>query len=339
MKNREIDLLLVVDMFLTGFDSKLLNTLYVDKNLQYHGLLQAFSRTNRIYNMRKSHGNIICFRNLKENTDRAIRLFSDSNASEDIILPPYGFFVDKFNKEAEKFYSLVETVNDAVNLQSEKDKKQFVLNFRELSRILNKMNTFSEFSYDDIEMTEQDFSDYKSIYFDIHDELKSPDKEKVSVLDDIDFELELLRNDKINVDYILNILKTMDPKDSSFEHDKKRILNIMQETEHLRSKISLIEKFIDEELGNINDKDLSFNEVFDGFMSKERENAILDIISEEDLNEKLARQIFDYYEYSGKLDEDKLKKSFNHNLKFKERRNKVKEVKNMIENFHEKFDY
>ena len=225
--------------FLTGFDSKLLNTLYVDKNLQYHGLLQAFSRTNRIYNMRKSHGNIICFRNLKENTDRAIRLFSDSNASEDIILPPYGFFVDKFNKEAEKFYSLVETVNDAVNLQSEKDKKQFVLNFRELSRILNKMNTFSEFSYDDIEMTEQDFSDYKSIYFDIHDELKSPDKEKVSVLDDIDFELELLRNDKINVDYILNILKTMDPKDSSFEHDKKRILNIMQETEHLRSKISL----------------------------------------------------------------------------------------------------
>ncbi len=339
MKNREIDLLLVVDMFLTGFDSKLLNTLYVDKNLQYHGLLQAFSRTNRIYNMRKSHGNIICFRNLKENTDRAIRLFSDSNASEDIILPPYGFFVDKFNKEAEKFYSLVETVNDAVNLQSEKDKKQFVLNFRELSRILNKMNTFSEFSYDDIEMTEQDFSDYKSIYFDIHDELKSPDKEKVSVLDDIDFELELLRNDKINVDYILNILKTMDPKDSSFEHDKKRILNIMQETEHLRSKISLIEKFIDEELGNINDKDLSFNEVFDGFMSKERENAIRDIISEEDLNEKLARQIFDYYEYSGKLDEDKLKKSFNHNLKFKERRNKVKEVKNKIEKFHEKFDY
>ncbi|OWT32831.1 restriction endonuclease subunit R [Methanobrevibacter sp. 87.7] len=339
MKSREIDLLLVVDMFLTGFDSKLLNTLFVDKNLQYHGLLQAFSRTNRIYNMRKSQGNIVCFRNLKENTDKAIRLFSDSNAIETIILPPYEYFVEKFNKAADKFYKLVKTVDEAVNLESENDKKNFVLNFRELLRILNKMNTFSEFSYDDINMSEQDFSDYKSVYQDFHDESKNSDKEKVSVLDDIDFELELLRNDKINVDYILNILKTMDPADSSFDHDKERILNIMKETEYLRSKISLIEKFIDEELGNINSKNLPFNETFDNFMSKEREEGINTIISDEDLNEIIARQIFDYYEYSGKLDEDKLKKSFNHKLKFKERRNKVKEVKNRIEEFHEKFDY
>lgn len=339
MKNRDIDLLLVVDMFLTGFDSKLLNTLYVDKNLQYHGLLQAFSRTNRIYNKRKDHGNIVCFRNLKENTDSAIALFSDPDALEDVLLPPYDYFVKEFNEKAKKFYSLVKTVDEAENLQSETDKKTFVLNFRDLSRILNKMNTFTEFSFNDIDMSEQEFSDFKSVYFDIHDSIKDSKSEKVSVLDDIDFELELLRNDKINVDYILKILETMNPKDSSFEHDKRRILNIMNETEHLRSKIILIEKFIDEELGNIEDKDLTVNEAFDDFMLNEKQQAIDKIISTEDLNKELARKVFDYYEYSGKIDESSLKKSFVNKVKFKERRDKVKRISDEIEDLHNKFDY
>ena len=339
MKNREIDLLLVVDMFLTGFDSKLLNTLYVDKDLKFHTLLQAFSRTNRIINMRKSQGNIVCFRNIKEDVDNAIGLFS-KGGTECIVIPPYKYFVDLFNKELVKFYKLVKTVADAQNLQSEKDKEQFVLNFRELLRIKNKLDVYFEFTFDDLKMAEQEFKDFKSVYLDIYDEFKGTGGiEGTSILGDIDFELELLRNDTINVDYILHLIADLDLTAPSFEHDKRRILKIMEATEHLRSKIGLIEIFIDEVLGNIDTKQTNVFEAFDNFMREERKKAFCNIIEEEELKEDIARKVIDVYEFSGKFNDDLIKDSFKNELKFRERKIKVNNVKHKIEEVFDKFTY
>lgn len=338
MKNREIDLLLVVDMFLTGFDSKLLNTLYVDKNLQYHGLLQAFSRTNRIINKRKSQGNIVCFTNLKENVDKAIALFSDTNATGTIILPPYETFVKWFNEDLKRLYSLVLDAAEALELQSEKDKKQFVLIFRDLIRNKNKLDIFTEFSWDDLKIDEQKFNDFKSAYLDIYDEFKTENDEGESILGDIDFELELLRTDQINIDYILHLLEDLDINSSSFEHDKQRIISVMKEHEHLRSKIDLIEKFINEKLGNIDSK-VTVSEEFDDFMRHERKNAMCKIVEEEHLDEYKARKVFETFEFSGKLDDDLIKQSFLEKLKFKERKNKVNTIKFKIMDLFERFDY
>lgn len=340
MKNREIDLLLVVDMFLTGFDSKLLNTLYVDKNLQYHGLLQAFSRTNRIINKRKSQGNIVCFTNLKDNVDNAIALFSDPDAIEDIIMPPYETFVKWFNQDLERLFKLVKTAAEALELQSEKDKESFVLIFRDLIRNKNKLDIFTEFDWKDVKIEEQDFNDFRSAYLDIYAEIKQPkDDDPESILKDIDFELELLRNDQINVDYILNLLADLDKNSPSFDHDKKRIISIMKEHENLRSKIDLIEKFINERLGNIDTKITSVSEEFDSFMRHERKEAMCEIVDKERLDEDKARKVFEIFEFSGKIDDDLLKKAFLEKMKFKERKNKVKTVKFEIINLFDKFDY
>lgn len=339
MKNREIDLLLVVDMFLTGFDSQLLNTLYVDKNLQYHGLLQAFSRTNRIINKRKSQGNIVCFTNLKENVDKAIALFSDPDAIEDIIMPPYETFVKWFNEDLKRLFKLVKTAADALNLQSEKDKENFVLIFRDLIRNKNKLDIFTEFDWKDVNIEEQEFNDFRSAYLDIYDEFKKEKEDGESVLDDIDFELELLRTDKINVDYILNLLADLDKNSASYKHDKGRIISIMKEHENLRSKIDLIEKFINERLGNIDTKVTTVSEEFDDFMKYERKQAMCEIVDDEHLDEEKARKIFETFEFSGKLDDDLIKESFIDKLKFKERKNKVNTIKFKIMELFEKFDY
>lgn len=339
MKNRDIDLLLVVDMFLTGFDSKLLNTLYVDKNLQYHGLLQAFSRTNRIINKRKSQGNIVCFTNLKDNVDTAIALFSDPDPCGIIILPPYETFVKWFNEDLKRLYSLVLDAAEALELQSENDKKQFVLIFRDLIRNKNKLDIFTEFTWDDLKIEEQAFNDFKSAYLDIYDEFKREKDAGESILDDIDFELELLGTDKINVDYILNLLADLDMNSSSFERDKQRIISVMKEHEHLRSKIDLIEKFINERIGNIEGNETTVGEEFDDFMRQERRQAMCEIVEEENLDEDKARQVFEIFEFSGKIDYELLKKAFLEKLKFKERKNKVHTVEFKIIDLFEKFDY
>ena len=339
MKNREIDLLLVVDMFLTGFDSKFLNTLYVDKNLQYHGLLQAFSRTNRIFNKRKSQGNIVCYTPLKENVDNSIALFSDPDAVEDIIIPPYETFVKWFNQDLERLFKLVKTAAEALELQSEKDQESFVLIFRDLIRNKNKLDIFTEFDWKDVDIEEQEFNDFKSAYLDIYSEFKTDGDDSESVLKDIDFELELLRNDQINVDYILNLLADLDKNSSSYEHDKQRIISIMKEHENLRSKIDLIEKFIDERLGKIDTKITNVSEEFDKFMRQERKEAMCEIVDEEHLDEDKARQVFEIFEFSGKIDYDLLKQAFLDKLKFKDRKNKVHTVEFKIMELFDKFDY
>ena len=142
VKNAQIDILLVVNMFLTGFDAKTLNTLYVDKNLKYHDLLQAYSRTNRVQKTTKPYGNIVCYRNLKENTDDAIRLFSDTNNTDTVLMRSYSYYLDLFEAELNCLYELVKSPQEVDGLQTEEEKRQFILSFRELSKALVKLETF-----------------------------------------------------------------------------------------------------------------------------------------------------------------------------------------------------
>jgi type I restriction enzyme, R subunit len=206
VKHRQVDVLLVVNMFLTGFDSVWLNTLYVDKNLRYHGLIQAFSRTNRILNELKSQGNIVCFRNLKNATDEAITLFSNKEAIDIVLKGPYEDYVSQLNKGFINLLTIAPTANSVNDLPSEIEQLEFIKAFREVMRVLNVLKTFTQFTFDDLSMSEQQFADYKSKYLDLYDRVKRDhQKEKVSILNDIDFELELIHRDEIIVTYILKL--------------------------------------------------------------------------------------------------------------------------------------
>ncbi len=296
VKHKQIDILLVVNMFLTGFDSKTLNTLYVDKNLKYHGLIQAYSRTNRILNELKSQGNIVCFRNLKAATDEAISLFSNINAKDAIIMQPYEEYIALFNNAFIQLLQITPTVNSVNELQDEEKELEFIRAFRELMRLKNVLNTFTEFSFDDLSMNEQSFEDYKSKYLDLYDKAKGHhQKEKVSILNDIDFELELIHRDEINVAYILKLLAKMkDSTDEEKEKQHKTILEIIAGDTHLRSKRELIERFIQENLPHLEDSD-DIPDEFYNFINAEREMAIKELGKEEDLDtEKLQKLIGDY---------------------------------------------
>jgi type I restriction enzyme R subunit len=250
VKERKIDILLVVNMFLTGFDSPPLNTLYVDKNLKYHGLIQAYSRTNRILNEQKSQGNIVVFRNLKSATDEAITLFSNKEAIDVILMKPYEEYVRKFNDAFIHLLQITPTVNSVNELPTEDDELKFITAFRELIRVRNVLVTFSDFRWDDLSMSEQLFEDYKSKYLDLYDKVKSDHQiEKVSILEDVDFELELIHRDEINVAYIIRLLMKLKSKTSAeASPTEQEILTLLNTEAHLRSKRELIEKFIRENL-------------------------------------------------------------------------------------------
>ncbi len=301
VKNREVDILLVVNMFLTGFDSKPLNTIYVDKNLRYHGLIQAFSRTNRILDEVKSQGNVVCFRNLKDRTDEAITLFSNKEAIEEIVIKPYVDYVKTYNEAVVKVQTIAETFDDVNQLESEEEELEFVKAFRELMRAKNVLSTFTEFSFDDLEMDEQTFENYKSKYLDLYELVKNESKkEKVSILDDIDFELELIRRDEINVAYILALLTKLHgakPKDR--EKQRKAISEMMSSNTELRSKKELIERFIDENLPHISDAD-TVEEAFDDFWTTEKKKAIKLLSTEENLDYKKLVNIISTYLFTGK---------------------------------------
>lgn len=296
VKNREVDILLVCNMFLTGFDSKPLNTLYVDKNLKYHGLIQAFSRTNRILNELKSQGNIVCFRNLKNSTDEAITLFSNKEAIDVIIMQPYEDYAKKFDEAYTELIKLAPTVDSVNDLQTEEDELEFVKRFRELMRLKNILTTFADFSFEDVEMDAQEFEDYKSKYLDIYDKVKSDNsKEKESILNDVDFELELIHRDEINVLYILQLLaklKTGTKKEQA--RQRKQIEDYLTGELQLRSKRQLIEKFISENLPYIENTDTIAVE-FESFLDKQKQQALADFCKEEKLKMERLQEIIGNY--------------------------------------------
>jgi len=282
--NNRIDVLLVVNMFLTGFDAKKVNTLYVDKNLKYHGLIQAFSRTNRILNEQKSQGNIVVFRNLKNRTDEAITLFSNKEAIEVIIMKPYEDYVAKFDEAFEKLLEITPTTDSINDLETEDDELNFIKAFRDLMRIKNILTAFSDFKWEDLQMNEQLFEDFKSKYLDLYDKVKSNhQKEKVSILEDVDFELELIHRDEINVSYIIQLLiklKSQTQKDTT--KAEKEIFNLLSTEATLRSKRELIEKFILENLPIISDPD-NITPAFEQFWNEEQQKEFSKIVQEENL--------------------------------------------------------
>ena len=294
-----VDILLVVNMFLTGFDAKKVNTLYVDKNLRYHGLIQAFSRTNRILNEQKSHGNILCFRNLKKATDEAIALFANKEAKEIILLPPYEVIVRKFSGAFTDLLKIAPTVKSVDDLPSEEEEMLFVQAFRALMRIKNALSSFSDFSWEDLPMNEQSFEDYKSKYLDLYDKVRSDhQKEKVSILEDVDFELELIHRDEVNVAYILKLLAKLKLSEGKeIKQQKKAILDLLAGEVELRSKRELIEKFIEENLPHIDDVDAIPDE-FEKYWNDQKVLALGKICDEEQLDQKQFQALIDAYIYS-----------------------------------------
>lgn len=340
VKNKDIDILLVVNMFLTGFDSKTLNTLYVDKNLKYHGLIQAYSRTNRILDEVKSQGNIVCFRNLKKATDDAIQLFSNLDAKEIIIMEPYEDYITLFNEAYAELLEIAPTVDSVNSFVTEEQELEFVTAFRELMRLKNKLITFTEFSFDNLQMEEQTFEDYKSKYLDLYDKTKSDGKkELVSILDDIDFELELIHRDEVNVSYIMRLLTQLKDETSEQEHEKQKqkIIDIIAGESQLRSKRELIERFINNHLPQIEDTDL-VEEKFDEYLKEERKAAIQELSNEENLNQMILEQVIGNYLFTNKKPlRDEIIATMQQRPSLKERASTTERITNKIINFVETF--
>jgi len=295
MKNREIDLLIVVNMFLTGFDATTLNTLWVDKNLRMHGLLQAFSRTNRILNSVKTHGNIVCFRNLEEATNEAIALFGDKEAATIVLIRPYedyyyGYTDTEKNEQKPGYKTLVEQMLEKYPIgepiASEKEQKEFIKLFGKILRLKNILSTFDQFSGNEI-LTERDFQDYQSIYISLYYQYrKSAQAEKEVINDDLIFEIELIKQVDINVDYILELIQKYHE-----EHKKNKeilidIQKAIDSSIKLRNKKDLILEFIErlDIQKEEKEKETSIDEQWQTYIVGKRKEELDKIIQEENLN-------------------------------------------------------
>nr|WP_314834559.1 type I restriction endonuclease subunit R [uncultured Flavobacterium sp.] len=296
-----LDIVIVVNMMLTGFDAKKVNTLYVDKNLKQHGLIQAFSRTNRILGEQKSQGNILAFRNLKKATDDAITLFSNKEAIEVVTMPEYEAIAGKFDEALKLLREITPTYQSVNDLESEEAEAQFVQAFRKLMRAMNVLQSYTDFDWEDLGIDEQEFEDYKSKYLDLYEKVKRDnEKQKTSILDDIDFELELIHRDQINVAYIIKLLAQLKgEKASAASAQRKAIIDLLGGDIKLRSKRELIQKFIDENMPRINDGD-SIEDEFEKFWQDQKVLALGKLCDEEHLDKAQFKSLIDAYIYSGR---------------------------------------
>lgn len=298
MKNKELDLLIVVNMFLTGFDATTLNTLWVDKNLKMHGLIQAYSRTNRILNSIKTFGNIVCFRNLQKRTDDAISLFGDKEAGGIVLLRGYNDYyygyTDDDQKEHPGYVDMIEELTTKFPLTDERiageqNQKEFIVLFGAILRMRNLLSSFDEFSGHEI-LSERDLQDYLGRYQDLRDEWKNrrPTGEKEDITDDIVFEIELIKQIEINIDYILMLVK----KYHDSHCDDKEVLITIQKaidaSPELRSKKALIENFI-AGINDVTDVMVEWRE----YVAQEKERQLTEIIRDENLKENETRKFME----------------------------------------------
>ena len=340
VKDKKIDILLVVNMFLTGFDSKPLNTLYVDKNLKHHGLIQAFSRTNRILNDKKPFGNIICFRNLKRATDEALALFSNKDAKKVVLVPS----IEEIKKSSEQAVSqLLKLTPDyqvVDDLLTEDQQLEFIKAFREVMRYNAQLETFTEYSQDETSLNKQDFANFASKYKDLCTDIrKTTKKEKVSVLDDVDFQLDLLHSDRINVGYILTLLQLVvnsdnEPKRKQYE---AQIHDLISSEVGLHDKQELIRKFIEDSMPQmINGQ--SVQEVFSAFWDVEKEKAYQQLCEKENLKPEQMKSILKNYEFTQRLPrKEELKDLPNYKVKLFERENVFNQLWDKTKQFIQTF--
>ena len=282
MKNKELDLLIVVNMFLTGFDATTLNTLWVDKNLKFHGLIQAFSRTNRILNSIKTFGNIVCFRNLRKRVDAAISLFGDKNARGIILMKSFDEYYRDYKRMIFDLIQNFPVTNSQIT--GEENQREFITLFGAILRMRNILLSFDDFIGKEI-LSEGDLQDYLGKYQDLRDDWLQREKEKTDITNDIVFETELIKQIEINIDYILMLVKKY--HDSHCE-DKDILISIQKAINagsELRSKKKLIETFI----ANVNEsKDITAE--WNKYVSEQRETELNQIISEERLNSAETRK-------------------------------------------------
>ena len=298
MKNKEIDLLIVVNMFLTGFDATTLNTLWVDKNLKYHGLIQAFSRTNRILNSVKTFGNIVCFRNLQKRVDKAIGLFGDKEAGGVVILrkfKDYYFGYDAENgKHVKGYFEIVEELQKKFPLSEpridgEQNQKDFITLFGAFLKMRNLLLSFDDFA-DQAILSDRKIQDYSGRYQDIRDEWnkKKPKGDSKDISNDIVFEIELIKQIEINIDYILMLVKKYHDSHCNDKEILATIRSAVDSSPELRSKKQLIETFI----ANINEVEDVTTE-WHSYVAEEREKELVRIISEEKLKEEETRHFIE----------------------------------------------
>ena len=344
VKKAQIDILLVVDMFLTGFDSKTLNTLYVDRNLQYHGLIQAYSRTNRVEKDTKPYGNIVCYRNLKEQTDKAIQLFSNEENTDVVLMLSYDKYIEQFQKRFEELQSIAPSPEEVDELESEEDQKVFVLAFREISKLILRLKTFTEFEFnkEKLGIDEQTFEDYKSKYFAIYDNLnKTRKKDEVSILADIDFAIEVLYTDIINVSYIMNLMRHLNL--SNVSERNRGIKEIMTQLEkadskELRLKVDLIKEFLNKVVPTLDEND-NVNNAYDEFEERQKNNEIISFAAEEGIEKDSVEEKLAEYEFSGSMERGELVKIFKgEGLKERVRRADLLEkfIKEIVEKYSSK---
>lgn len=296
VKHREIDLLIVVNMFLTGFDATTLNTLWVDKNLKQHGLIQAYSRTNRILNSVKTYGNIVCFRNLQEATNDAIALFGDKNATGIVLLKSYedyyyGYEDDNGKKQIgyeERIAMLLQKYPLGVQIVGKKAEKDFIVSIGNILRLRNILSSFDKFAGNEI-LTERDFQDYTGMYVDLYQKYKQKDNgEKESIKDDIVFEMELVKQVEVNIDYILMLVAKYHQSNCEDKEILGTIDKAIKSSLALRSKKELIDGFI----SKIN-ADTNVMDDWGKFVKEQKEIDLKKIINDENLNEEETRKFLD----------------------------------------------
>lgn len=345
VKNRQIDILIVVNMFLTGFDSKPLNTLYVDKNLKYHGLIQAFSRTNRVYNDKKPFGNIICFRNLKRATDEALALFSNKETTKIVLVPSYAEIEQDYQAAVSKLFALTPNYQSVDDLVTEEQQLEFIKAFREVMRYNAQLQTFIEYDQDQTQLDKQHFANFASKYADLCRAVrKTTKRDKVSVLDDVDFQLDLLHSDRINVGYIINLLQLVVDTDSEDKRQKyqAQIYDLISSDISLHDKQDLIQKFIEENMPKmINGQ--SVQTAFAEFWDAEKEQAYQHLCKEENLKPEAMKQVLEHYEFTKRLPrKEELKDLPNYKVKLFERENVFSNLlvktRQLIEKFYTGFN-
>ena len=295
VKHREVDILIVVNMFLTGFDATTLNTLWVDKNLKQHGLIQAYSRTNRILNSVKSYGNIVCFRDLQQETNDAIALFGDKNASGIVLLKSYEDYYYGYTDENKKYHKgyeekiteLLQKYPLGQQIIGEQAKKDFIKDMGSILRLRNILFSFDKFKGNEI-LSQRDFQDYIGMYADLYEEFKKISKETESIKDDIVFEMELVKQVEVNIDYILMLISKYHKTNCKDKEILGSINTAINSSLALRSKKELIEGFIDRI--NVN------NDIYKdwtAFVKEQKEHDLETLIEEENLNSEETRKFLD----------------------------------------------
>ena len=307
MKNREIDLLIVVNMFLTGFDATTLNTLWVDKNLRYHGLLQAFSRTNRILNSIKDHGNIVCFRNLEKATNDCLQLFGNKDAGGLILLKSFKDYYEGYDDEkGEHHFGWVELIAQLLskyplplNILGEKTEKEFIKLFGTILRALNILLTFDEFEGKEIIDLNGNFLDYKSFYNELYDKYRKKGDKGVNINDDLVFEMELMKSIEINIDYILFLVSQLSGDENKDQEIILYAIKSVQSSPDLRNKEELIRQFIAQHTPgeDVNDQ---WNE----YVKESQKREIEKIISEENLKAEKTLDFMEQCFRSGEIKEN-----------------------------------